>query len=163
GYRDVWWSRLADRIDHRGSDRFLGALAGPDHELEGGEEALALADRDVDQILDLLDAGAEQAAQQHALAKGGRIIAIGQIEMPEPQPLIHRGQQLIDRPAAGARHLHLETAGVMQRVHLALPDEKQAVIAPTALDLDDHLFIARAVMRPLVGLHDLLHEIDRIG
>src|SRR5262249_9521467 len=140
-----------------------GALAAPDHELEGGKEALAFADRDINQVLNLLDAGAEHAAKQHALAERRGLIAISQIEMPEPQALIHRGEQLVDRAASAARHLHLEATRIMQRAHLALPDEEQAVIAPTARDLDHHLFIARAVMRPFIGLHDLLHEIDRVG
>src|SRR5579885_766628 len=156
-------SRFADRIDHRGGHRLLGVLAAPEDELKGGVEALALIEGDVDQILDLLDAGAKRAAQQHGVAKGRGVVVGGEIEMAEPELLVDEGEQLVDGAAPPLRHLHVEAAGEMERADLLLPDEIEAVVAPAALDLDDHLLIAGAVMRPFIRENDLLDEIDGVG
>src|SRR5437879_6535098 len=83
-------SRLPDRIDHRRGDRLVRRLAAPHDQLERRVEALALAERDVDEILDLLDAGAERSAQQHGMAESRRIVVRGEIEMAEPQLLVDR-------------------------------------------------------------------------
>src|SRR5665213_1668087 len=69
--------------------------------------------------------GAAGAAQQHALAERGREIVADQIEMPEPQPLVDRGQQFQYRDAARLRHLHIEAAGKMQGRDFTLPNEQQ--------------------------------------
>src|SRR5436190_14351502 len=82
---DESWSGLADRLDHRGGHRLLGRLAAPDHQLEGRVEALALGERDIDQLLDLLEACRGDPAQQDRVAKRRRGVARGEIEMPEPQ------------------------------------------------------------------------------
>ena len=95
--------------------------------------------------------------------KAGDCVVGSEIEMAEPEPLVDRGEKLVNRAAARPRHLHLEGATEMQRAHLALPDEQQPVIAPAPGDLDHHLFVAGAVMRPFIGLHDLFREIDGIG
>src|SRR5579885_1652749 len=84
-------SRLPQRIDHRRRDRLFGRLSAPDDKLERGIETLAFADRDIDEVLDLLDARAARAAQQGALAKGGGIIVGGEVETPKPEPLIDDG------------------------------------------------------------------------
>src|SRR5205085_10636261 len=86
-----------------------------------------------------------------------------EIEMPEPQPLIRQGQELVEGAAPPLRHLHVETAGKMQRAELLLPQEVHPVIAPAARDLDDHLLLAGTVVRPIVGKDDFFDQIDRIA
>src|SRR5262249_57415320 len=63
----VMRSCLADGFEQRGGDRLFGGLTAPGHELEGGVEALAFGERDVDHVFELLDAGALRAAQQHGV------------------------------------------------------------------------------------------------
>src|SRR5690606_7362089 len=78
-------SCLADRIEHRRGDGVLRCLPAPEHELEGGIEALAFRDGEVDQILELLDAGAAGAAQQHRVPEGQEIVLLRHPEMAQPQ------------------------------------------------------------------------------
>src|SRR6185437_6026207 len=138
-------SRLADRLDHRRGDRLLGRLAAPDDELERRIEALAFGERDINQILDLLDASAVAAAQQHALAERGTLI-VSEIEMADPQPLVHHRQQLMRGRTAAARHLEFEAAGILQGVDRRFPYEMQAIGTPATNDLDHHFIVARAVV-----------------
>src|SRR5690606_31965003 len=67
-------SRLSDRIQHRAQDRFLRRLSAPDHQLERRIETIALADRQVHQILQFLDAGAAGTAQQDRVPKRHEVL-----------------------------------------------------------------------------------------
>ena len=83
--------------------------------------------------------------------------------MPEPQPLIGKRQQFVERAAPALRHLHVKAAGKMQRAQLFLPQEIEPVIAPAAGDLDDQLVFAGAVVRPIIGDDDFFDQVDRIA
>src|SRR5512134_2728415 len=65
----VMGSCLADGFQQRGGDRLFGGLTAPGDELEGGVEAFAFGERDIDHVLELLDAGALCAAQEHGVAE----------------------------------------------------------------------------------------------
>src|SRR5262249_35075521 len=54
---------FADGIEAGGGHGLGGVLAAPHHVLEGRIEALALVERHVDEILELLDRGTSRAAQ----------------------------------------------------------------------------------------------------
>jgi len=84
-------ARLTPRRPVRSSAAAIASCAGlpPQTTSWKREEPLAFGDRDIDQILDLLDAGADRAAQQHALAEGRRLV-VGQIEMADPEALVDR-------------------------------------------------------------------------
>src|SRR5437899_1500678 len=82
--------RALGRIEQRRGDRVARRRAAPPGQLAGRVDARALAERDVDEILDLLDAGAERSAQQHGMAESRRIVVRGEIEMAEPQLLVDR-------------------------------------------------------------------------
>src|SRR6187551_3543753 len=57
-------SGLADRLEDRGGQRVGGGLAGPHDVLKSGIEALALVDRDFDQVVELLGLEAVRAPQR---------------------------------------------------------------------------------------------------
>src|SRR5260370_4404321 len=96
---DESWSGLADRLDHRGGHRLLGGLAAPDDQLERRVEALAFRQRDIDELLDLLEARRRDPAQQDRIAERRRGVARGEIAIAGPQPLIGERQKLVDGPA----------------------------------------------------------------
>src|SRR5882757_10280569 len=62
-------SGFADRLENRGGERVGGRLAGPHDVLKGGVEAFAFADRDLDQVVQLLGHEARGAAQWDSVAE----------------------------------------------------------------------------------------------
>src|SRR6185369_16617001 len=84
---------LTHRVDACGVERLAWVFAAPDHELKGGEEALALGERHVDQVLDLLDGDPARAAQGHGMAEHRDAVVRGEVEMPEPHALVGERHQ----------------------------------------------------------------------
>src|SRR5947207_10729351 len=102
---------LTHRVDACGVECLARLLAAPDHELEGREEALALGERHVDQVLDLLDRDAARAAQGHRVAEHRHAVVRGEVKMPEPHALVGERHQLEHAGPAVCGDLEIQRAG----------------------------------------------------
>ena len=91
-----WLLSLADGFDHGGGDGLGGALAASDQMLESRVEALALADRHFENILDLFPGQAAGAAQRHGMAVHGKALVGPQAKMAEPHAVVDQRQKLIN-------------------------------------------------------------------
>src|SRR6185503_18444030 len=89
-------SGLADRLEDRGGQRVGGGLAGPHDVLKGGIKALAFADRDFDQVVELLGLEAFGAPQRDGVPEHWQALLAPEIEVAEPQLLVDQGQQPVD-------------------------------------------------------------------
>jgi hypothetical protein len=150
------------RIENGGGHGFVGGLAAPDHQLKGRIEALAFDQRQLDQIFDLLGADAGHAAQQQGMAEHDRLFFGGDVEMPDPQPLVDAGEKIVDHGPDLGRNLGIEAAAELQCARLFLPDEEQAVIGPASADLDQYLVIRGPLERPIVRDHQFLDQVERV-
>src|SRR5215468_1100502 len=155
-------SGLADRLENGGGQRLGRALAGPHHVLEGGIEALAFADRHLDEVIELLGREPRRAAQGDGMAEHRQAFLGPQIEVPQPHLLVDQGQQDVNVVLALARDAHVVGTGEMQRLDVLAPAEEHAVVAPTAGDLDGDLPVGRAIERPVVGGDELLDHLERV-
>src|SRR6266436_4181708 len=156
-------SGFADRIDHRRRDRLSGRLAAPRDELECRIEALAFRQGDIHEILDLFVARCCDAAQQHRVSEGRRVVLRRKIKMPEPKFLVSQRQELVDSTPATLWDLHVEPTGEVHRTYLLLPHEIESIIAPATGNLDNQLLLAGSVMRPVIGDDNLFDKVDGIS
>ena len=140
-----------------------GDLPPHDHELERRVEALALGDRDIDQVLHAARRSVGALAQQQRMAEHRQVLVRPEVEMPEPQLLVGHRQQGVDRLALFDRHLHLERTGQVHHAEFGMPAEPHPILAPMAVDLGRQLVVVLPVERPFVGDRDLLDEVDRIA
>ena len=79
-----------------------GGLAGPDHELEGREIALAGIERGDEQRLALPAGGLDAAGQHQRVAEHHHAFLGPQVEMADPQLLVDQRDQLLHFGAARA-------------------------------------------------------------
>src|SRR5690349_1647713 len=73
--------RLSLRLEHGGVERLARGLAGPDHELEGREVALAGIERGAEQRLALPARGFDPAGQHQRMAVHDQPVLRPQIEV----------------------------------------------------------------------------------
>ena len=141
-------------------ERLLRRLAGPDHELEGLEIALAGLHCDLDQGFALARIGFGAAGQEQGMAVHDHAVGIPDVEMADPQLLVDQGDELQEVGFAARRDLGVEGAGKVQRLDVVHPGERDRVVAPAALHDDRDLVFARTVEDPFMRACDPLHEID---
>src|SRR4029077_19970106 len=79
--------RLARGLEHRGVERRAGLLAGPDHELEGREIALAGFQRARQQRLALRAGRLDAAGEHQRMAEHHHAVGGPEVEVPDPQLL----------------------------------------------------------------------------
>src|SRR4029079_11680116 len=94
---------LARRLEHRRVERLAGGLAGPDHELERWEIALAAFERARQQRLALLARGLAPAGENQLMAEHHHAVLGPQVEMADPQLLVDERDQLLHLVAAALR------------------------------------------------------------
>src|SRR4051812_46719173 len=76
--------RLARRLEHCGVQRLAGGLAGPDHELERREIALAAFESARQQRLALLARGLDPAREHQRVAEHHHAVLGPQVEVADP-------------------------------------------------------------------------------
>ncbi len=148
-------------LEHDRGQGMAAVLAGPDHELEGLEIALAGLERGPQQGL-ALARRRQRAVQHQALAVHDEALVAPDVEVAEPELLVDLGDELVDLGEARIRHLHLEGAGDVQRLQVVAPVEGHMIIRPLAGDLHGQLVIGGAIRGPIMSVCKLIDEIDRI-
>src|ERR1044071_3641948 len=79
---------LARGLEHRGVEGRAGLLAGPNHELEGREIALAGVQRAGQQRLALLAGRLDAAGKHQRMAEHHHAVGGPEVEVPDPQLLV---------------------------------------------------------------------------
>src|SRR6266851_4385328 len=158
----AWILRLPLRLEHRGVERLARGLAGPDHELEGREVALAGVERGSEQRLALPARGFDAAGQHQRVAVHDQAVLDPEIEMPDPQLLIDHRNELLHLAAAALRDLELEGAGEMQRLDVEHPGVGDLIVGPFAGHQDGDLVVAGALERPAIARCHPLDHVERI-
>src|SRR5262249_23874728 len=124
------WRRVRDResegrasglslgLEHGGVERLARRLARPDHELKGGEIALACLERRAEQALTLAAAGLDDACQHLGVTVHDQAVRRPKIEVTDPHLLIDLRNQQLDFRSTALGHLELERTGEMQRLDI---------------------------------------------
>src|SRR5262249_10081202 len=104
-------SGLAGRLEHDGVDRLAGGLAGPQHELERLVVAFARLERGAERGLALRPRRPDAAGEQQGVAVHDQTVVEPQVEVADPELLVHAGDQLDHLVAPRRRNLELERTG----------------------------------------------------
>src|SRR5580698_5934347 len=104
-------SGFADRLEDRGGQRVGGRLAGPHDVLKGRIEAFAFADRDLDQVVQLLGLEAFGAAQRDGVPEHRQAFLGPEVEVAEPHLLVDQSQQAVNVGMTLARDAYVIGAG----------------------------------------------------
>src|SRR6266540_6298863 len=113
--------RLAGGLEHGGFERFAGALARPDDELERRVIALAGIKGVRQQHLALPPRGFDAARKHERMTKHHEPIVGPEIEVPDPHLGVDHRDQSLDFGVAALWHLELESAGDMHRLDVVHP------------------------------------------
>src|SRR5262245_23483612 len=155
--------RLPLRVEHGGVERLARRLARPDHELEGGEVALAGVECGREQRLALPARRFDAAGKHQRVAIHDQSVLNPQVEMPDPHLLVDERDELLHLAAAALRHFELEGAGEMQRLDVEHPGIGNLIVAPFSRHQDGDLVLACALERPAVGRGHPLHDLERVA
>src|ERR1700693_727619 len=155
-------SSLACGLEHGGIEGLAGSLAGPDHELEGREIALAAIERGPQQSFALPARGFHAARQDQRVPVHHDAVLGPQIEMPDPHLLVDQRDQLLHHRATALRHLELERAGQMQGLDVVHPGEGDLIVGPFPAHQDGDLVLAGALERPVVRRRHAFYDLEGI-
>src|SRR5277367_335104 len=155
-------SRVAVGLEHRELERFLGAAAGPEDELESLIMFLARRERRVDDRAALQIAGLRAAGKAMGVAEHDDVLLAPEIEMAEPQLLVDHLNQCADLGALARRNFQIERTADVKRLHVRQPGERDFVLRPDPGDQDRDFVLVGAVERPLVEGSEALDHIDRM-
>src|SRR5215475_1700568 len=154
--------RLPLRLEHGGVERLARGLAGPDHELEGREVALAGVERGAQERFALPARGFDAAGQHQRVPVHDQPVLGPEVEMPDPHLLVDQRDQQLHLAVQALRHLELEGAGEMQRLDVEHPGVGDLVVRPLAGHQDGDFVLARALERPAVGAGHPLDDVEGV-
>src|SRR5262252_7572076 len=123
-------SRLSGGLEHHGFQRLAGALAGPQHELEGLVVTLTGIERNAEQSLALSIRRHDAAGQHQRVTEHDDGVLDPDVKMSDPQLLVYERGKFSYLGAAALRHLEIECAGKMQRLDVGHPGEGDLIVGP---------------------------------
>ena len=79
--------------------------------------------------------------------------------MSEPEFLVDHCKQGMDLAPFLDRNPAFKNAREVKCSHILLPEEKEPVVSPAALDFDGKLICARTLVSPIIGSDNFLHQV----
>src|SRR5580698_9300534 len=157
-----FWSRLSRGLEHGGVHCFARTLAGPDYELERRKVAFAGIERGAEHRLALPVRCGDAAGKNQRMTEHHHAGLRPDVEMSDPQLLVHEPNELRHAGQPRLRYLHVEGAGQVQRLDVTHPGEGNLVVGPAPGDDEPDLVFAGAFERPIVPGHHALDHVERM-